>query len=152
LADARVRTLCVAGAAWLAVYTAATGLVANSRTGQLILGDVAYHVPLVGAAACLRGDDLVARYGGEEFIVLLRLADPQDLTVVAERWRAAVSTVPVALSDGQLVLPTVSVGAAFALPGESTLDELFLHADRALYEAKAGGRNRVVLSRGVRAA
>jgi diguanylate cyclase (GGDEF)-like protein len=109
--------------------------------GDVVLAEVARRI-----SACGRASDVVARYGGEEFVVLLRVADPGDLAELAERWRAAVAAAPVMLPDGSSVEPTVSVGGACALPGSASLDDLFVVTDRALYRAKAAGRDRVVLS------
>ncbi len=88
-----------------------------------------------------RQADLVARYGGEEFCVLATNAEPGDLSAVFEKLRAAVEAQPVQ-ADGQVIPITISIGVSSRI-GES-LDELLDHADKMLYQAKEGGRNRVV--------
>lgn len=91
--------------------------------------------------ACLRPTELVFRVGGEEFLVLVDDCEPEDAVLVGERVRA---TVEAAHPGGLLVTCSIGVGAA---TGEAVaFDSLFGAADRALYEAKHAGRNRVTLT------
>jgi two-component system cell cycle response regulator len=91
---------------------------------------------------CLRTPDLPARWGGEEFVVALPSTDLEGATVVAERVRQAIQGF--AINHAGATIPiTASVGVATLRGGES-LDALIDRADRAMYEAKGGGRNRVV--------
>lgn len=91
----------------------------------------------------LRATDVPARYGGDEFIVLLPETPPQGALEVAERIRTAISGTPLAL-EGDTVACSVSIGVA-CFPGDGrTLDALAARADRALYQAKHQGRDRVV--------
>ncbi|AEV84837.1 putative signaling protein [Actinoplanes sp. SE50] len=92
--------------------------------------------------AC-RGTDVVARFGGEEFAVLVT-RDHADLATLAERLRERIAEVPVVVNGRTAIPVTVSVGAA-ALPGGAGTEELLSAADAALYAAKRGGRNRVVV-------
>jgi two-component system cell cycle response regulator len=96
--------------------------------------------------AAARHDDLVARHGGEEFAVLVPSACPEELTGIAERLRQRISSSPFALIDDRWIAITVSVGAAcFPVHGGNPND-LMSAADRALYQAKAHGRNRVMVA------
>ncbi|TDB04265.1 sensor domain-containing diguanylate cyclase [Halomonas marinisediminis] len=100
------------------------------------------------AEACrrsLRPQDVIGRFGGEEFIVALPKTHLQDAQMVAERLRSKVRelTVMEAMPDHLL---TVTIGIAEVLDEETDLDELIQRADRALYDGKHGGRNRVVIS------
>jgi two-component system, cell cycle response regulator len=92
----------------------------------------------------IRDEDLFARYGGEEFAVLSRLITAEDCERFAERLRRGVEHLSVEY-DGQVIPVTVSIGIA-CLPElkVQTSNELLRAADRALYQAKQRGRNRVV--------
>lgn len=89
--------------------------------------------------------DAVARLGGEEFAILLPGRSARTALALAERLRATVEGLR--LSEGEeLVRFTVSVGLSSLRPGETSLEPMFHRADRALYQAKREGRNRVVLA------
>src|SRR5262249_22608605 len=95
-----------------------------------------------------RPGDLVARYGGEEFALILPGTEAKGALAVAEALRSAVEgmAVPHAGSSSASVV-TVSVGVGSAMPGDlSTSETLLREADKALYEAKRSGRNRVRLA------
>ena len=107
------------------------------------------QVAAVMAAEMERAGDLLARYGGEEFVALLPGVEPEGAKVVAERLRSAVAALAIPHADSIGGVLTLSVGVAGMvpdLPGSS--DELQALADRALYAAKSGGRNRVVVAAG----
>ncbi len=91
-----------------------------------------------------RRRDVVARFGGDEFAVILRDASAEDGCRLAERFLVAVRELQVA-APGETLQLTASVGIAEALVGEPA-DSWFARADRALYEAKAEGRDRVALA------
>jgi diguanylate cyclase (GGDEF)-like protein len=87
--------------------------------------------------------DLVGRWGGEEFIVALPSTDEDRALIVAERLRAAIANLKVTNNDGTAVPLSASIGAAQLEPNAESLDQLVDRADRAMYRAKVGGRNRV---------
>jgi diguanylate cyclase (GGDEF)-like protein len=91
----------------------------------------------------LRATDVPARYGGDEFIVLLPETPAKGAMDVAERIRNAIGARSLAI-NGQNVAASVSVGVACYPEDGRTLDALAARADRALYQAKQEGRNRVV--------
>ncbi|MDA7085026.1 sensor domain-containing diguanylate cyclase [Pseudomonas sp. SA3-5] len=95
-------------------------------------------------AAAVRPQDVVSRSGGEEFVVLTQVHDQQELLQIAERVRSQLDKTPIITGGVQLSL-TLSIGGALARPGE-TPDAALARADRALYQAKANGRNRVELA------
>jgi diguanylate cyclase (GGDEF)-like protein len=92
-----------------------------------------------------RPADLVARYGGEEFIALLVDTDPEGARMLADRMRSSVEELQIdhrASEVGPFL--TVSLGVATVVPNPTLRPEDLVDlADRALYAAKAGGRNRV---------
>lgn len=91
----------------------------------------------------LRDSDVIGRMGGEEFAILLPDSDLSHSTRVAERLRAAIAGTPIRWEGLDLAL-TASFGVAqLNGPGDS-LDAVFSRADKALYDAKRGGRNLVV--------
>ena len=91
----------------------------------------------------LRATDVPARYGGDEFIVLLPETPPKGALDVAERIRNAIGGRALGI-DGQQVAATVSIGIACYPEDGRSLDALAARADRALYQAKQEGRNKVV--------
>src|SRR5262249_29169951 len=126
------------------------------RPGSVLLADVdhfqqyndthghpAADVALAKIADILRkttrGVDCVARYGGEEFLVLLLETTVATAAIVAERIRAQVAAEEFA---GGMIM--VSIGVAECPSHGDTPESLVGSADAALYEAKDGGRNRVI--------
>lgn len=97
----------------------------------------------------VRAVDFPARYGGEEFAVIAPQVDAAALFVIAERIRTSVESLPPP-ADGAKV--TVSIGAALYPDDARDREALFKVADARLYEAKEGGRNRVVGPEGRRGA
>jgi diguanylate cyclase (GGDEF)-like protein len=93
----------------------------------------------------LRQGDVAARLGGDEFAVVLRDApDEPSLAGAASRVVAALGEAMAV--DGRSLVVTASVGAALARGPDDTADALTERADRALYAAKGGGRNRYVVA------
>lgn len=90
-----------------------------------------------------RTDDLIARFGGEEFVFLLPGADLQEASLCAERIRATCAAMEVKTGTGESVRLTVSIGAAEIDVSSEAVEAALGRADRALYEAKHAGRNRV---------
>ena len=93
----------------------------------------------------LRESDIPSRYGGEEFAVLLPYTHIDEAQIVGERLRKAVENTPVPI-DKKNINVTISMGLAEFNP-EETGENLFERADKALYEAKESGRNRVCIDK-----
>ncbi|SDH20137.1 MULTISPECIES: diguanylate cyclase [unclassified Duganella] len=102
----------------------------------------------------LRTSDALARFGGEEFVVLLIDANLESAAFVAERIRASVAGSMIVLSPSLQLSVTVSIGVACLEAGaaegepETIARDLIERADDLLYDAKEGGRNRVISYRG----
>ena len=113
----------------------------NDRFGHLN-GDRALICVARALSDSIRDGDLVCRFGGEEFCVFLRHVDRLEAVAIADRIRAAIRT------DASMGLPealTVSVGVCLSSDGGPrvpSLVESVLVADRAMYQAKADGRDR----------
>jgi diguanylate cyclase (GGDEF)-like protein len=90
----------------------------------------------------VREVDGLVRYGGEEFLLILPKTTAAGAADVGERIRSAVEQASFLWSDQKLQV-TVSVGASSVAGPSDTDEQLLKRADDALYEAKAGGRNRV---------
>lgn len=93
--------------------------------------------------ATLRDIDIVGRIGGEEFAIILPETGRESAAEVAERMRAMIAGSVVPLPQGMPLHFTVSIGVATLAEAETNLDTLLGYADKALYAAKHGGRNRV---------
>jgi diguanylate cyclase (GGDEF)-like protein/PAS domain S-box-containing protein len=92
----------------------------------------------------LRAVDMLIRWGGEEFLFVLPNADGESAIVAAERIRTTLAATEIVGPGGVSLHITVSIGVAVPLTDRSL--ELLSRADLALYAAKAGGRNQVVLA------
>lgn len=108
------------------------------------LGDEILKRVARAASERLRAADVLGRYGGEEFIVVFPGSTAQQAAVVAERIREAIAADGIETRSVR-VSATISAGLAEALSDQDTLEQLIRRADRALYDAKAKGRNCVVV-------
>jgi diguanylate cyclase (GGDEF)-like protein/PAS domain S-box-containing protein len=95
----------------------------------------------------VRQTDVAGRLGGEEFAILLPGADAERAMEIAERFRERWAQCVVKVTGQEVTFSfTVSVGVALLNAGHARIDQLLHSADLALYQAKQGGRNRVVLA------
>lgn len=96
-----------------------------------------------GIVASVRPQDIVCRYGGEEFLVIVRDVGEKGLIAIGERIRAGMGKLALHLG-GEPLPATISVGVTLrARDRQLTADELVARADKALYESKRSGRDRV---------
>ncbi len=105
-------------------------------------GDDALQHFVSTAAASLRNEDVIGRIGGEEFAILLAGTGLRDALATAERVRAAVEGSPLPVDDREAVGLTVSIGVGLSRRN-ATAESILERADKAMYEAKHKGRNRV---------
>lgn len=112
------------------------------QTGNVILREVSAII-----RHCVRDIDVVARYGGEEFVVILPQTDEGEASVIAERIRDSIEKFLFADSQGRReIRMTISIGIAMYPEGVHSLDQLLEKVDKALYKAKADGRNVVKIA------
>jgi len=109
--------------------------------GDLVLKEFATRI-----GRNIRGVDLAARYGGEEFVVMMPETPTDWATMIGDRLREEVAdnVFDFGLKEGPISI-TVSIGVATSREGQ-TPAQLLEAADRALYEAKAAGRNKVIVA------
>lgn len=122
----------------------------NDSYGHVVGDQVLRHVATTIAEQC-RACDVVARYGGEEFVVLVPGTDLQQARWQAERLRRRMATRPVQIEhQGQphklFVHVSIGVGQLSMLDADNAAS-LLGRVDKALYQAKQGGRNRVEVAR-----
>lgn len=104
------------------------------------VGDEVIKLVAVTCKQNLRVTDFIARYGGEEFLILLPSVDLEQARQAAEKIRSAIDEA----HHNQVGKVTVSIGIAMAFPDQRDGEAAVKEADDQLYEAKKGGRNRVV--------
>jgi diguanylate cyclase (GGDEF)-like protein len=119
----------------------------NDRYGHLAGDTLLKRVSQVVSEG-LRSTDWIGRYGGEEFLLVLPETDMAGAAAVAEKIRALVQRTVVPMEDGAPARVTISIGLATLedvtlQQGRARARDLIAAADRSLYEAKNGGRNRV---------
>lgn len=117
----------------------------NDKHGHAV-GDLVLKQTARAIAQRLRTEDMFARFGGEEFAVILRGVNLVGAARLSERLRTTVAALPV-VANGSPIPITISIGCAtLACCEEKSETALLEVADRRLYSAKNGGRNRVVSS------
>lgn len=110
-------------------------------TGDVVLREVANRI-----VRSVRSYDLVGRYGGEEFLVVLPTCNDAEVEQSANRIRLAIASAPILTASFEIPM-TASIGATVvAGVAAASEKEILLAADKALYEAKNDGRNRVCLA------
>ena len=121
----------------------------NDKYGHQV-GDMVLKAVARAVKRSVRSSDVVARYGGEEFCIVLPETSKENAARAAERIRKTIEGLKVATSRGLLGV-TISMGVATYPDDASTMQELVREADKALYRAKALGKNRVEVATGKKA-
>ncbi|MBX3040604.1 MAG: GGDEF domain-containing protein [Bdellovibrionaceae bacterium] len=93
----------------------------------------------------IRGSDFFARYGGEEFVLILSATPVKTATEIGERVRTTIQNTEFNF-EGRKIPVTVSVGLAVRQPNETEWEQIFDRADKALYQSKQNGRNRLTVA------
>jgi diguanylate cyclase (GGDEF)-like protein len=117
----------------------------NDSFGHLV-GNRVLQALAERCLSAIRDTDIVGRYGGEEFVVLLPENNLSSALEAAERLRTAIAGLRIPSGLGSAIQITASIGAAEIIPGVDDLETLIGLADRAMYTAKQGGRNRVAVN------
>lgn len=117
----------------------------NDRYGH-VMGDRVLTELTRISIATLRPVDVFARFGGEEFIVLLPETSLDEAVNAAERLRIKIAAIRIDAGKSGEFGVTVSIGVAIRFSNETETEQLLERADRALYQAKAGGRNCVCVA------
>lgn len=131
------RRTATANAHWIAVIDVDHFKNVNDGFGHVVGDEVLLLISRLMMAE-LRASDLLFRYGGEEFVVLFSAKDSEDAMAILERLRLAVER----HSFPQVGSVTISIGLSLADPNDLP-QEVLSWADRALYQAKKTGRNRI---------
>jgi len=111
------------------------------QAGDIVLKEFSSLLAAIQHESCLIG-----RYGGEEFLVLLPDTTCAEAAQVAERFRHMMESTKIMLDKKGEVPTTVSIGVASSSVFDETPHELIAQADKALYAAKANGRNNVCVA------
>lgn len=117
----------------------------NDRHGH-IAGDALLRETGAVLRGVLRPGDIAGRYGGDEFAVICPATGLDDALAMAEAYRAAVEGISLPQAPG--LAYSVSIGIAPAQPNHARIEDWIHAADAALYEAKRGGRNRLMVAQG----
>ena len=115
----------------------------NDNLGHL-RGDKVLKLVARELSRRVRSEDFVARYGGEEFVIVMPDTDEPSAVAAVEKVRACIEECPFNFNNERLVV-TASFGVTSFSEGD-TIESCFERADKALYKAKASGRNKVVRS------
>jgi diguanylate cyclase (GGDEF)-like protein len=115
----------------------------NDQFGHLA-GDKALKVIARALSTALRDTDFVARFGGEEFVVLLPGISEDSIQLPLDKLRSVIKGIPFRFKDERISI-SISLGATLFRSGDRITDA-FERADKALYEAKNAGRDRIVIT------
>ena len=110
--------------------------------GDLVLRNIAHVIRKV-----IRGSDIVARHGGEEFVIVMPEVNEDVAAARAEELRREIEALRLTFQGEELGVITVSIGVVCSPQSTDTAEDLVRSADHAMYEAKQGGRNRIVVKR-----
>ncbi|MFY8272758.1 diguanylate cyclase [Pseudoalteromonas sp. SSDWG2] len=108
-------------------------------------GDRALQLVAKKLKASFRGSDLLCRFGGEEFVVVLPNAKLADSQIKLDEFRQMVADSTLKLSDVHTTRITLSIGLTYIDSHTKSFEHALKEADKALYEAKATGRNRTIV-------
>ena len=117
----------------------------NDKYGHPI-GDIIIQFISSQARSLLREEDLLARVGGEEFVILLPHTDIKAAQLIAEKVRFHIDSQDVTGEWVGKIDPKISLGVSTFTDGDTEFYEMYTRSDKALYEAKYSGRNKVCVA------
>ena len=117
----------------------------NDKYGHHI-GDLAIKSLANKAKSSIKKQDLVGRIGGEEFLIVLPNTSEQEAVAISERLRHSIAEKTFTFGNIEINF-TISLGVSEIGPSSSALQDLVMQADKALYQAKFFGKNKVYLAR-----
>jgi diguanylate cyclase (GGDEF)-like protein len=116
----------------------------NDRYGQPF-GDEVISLVAPSVGGSIQQTDIAARYGGDEFVVILPGRTAEETAEIGEKIRTSIEALEIDAPDGGSLKVTTSLGVAEFPRHAANEESLKEHADKALYAAKEGGRNRVAI-------
>lgn len=116
----------------------------NDEYGHLI-GDQVIKFVGSKAKSLLRREDIIARVGGEEYVVLLPNTSGKAAKFIAEKIRMSIDSSYITGDWSGRINPKISLGIATYTEGDSDFYEIYSRSDKALYQAKATGRNKICM-------
>ncbi|WP_017223059.1 GGDEF domain-containing protein [Moritella dasanensis] len=109
-----------------------------------IAGDKALKIVARALQKSIKDKDFIARFGGEEFVVLLADLEPHEIPAILDQLRNTIKNIPFRFK-GEQVSISISIGATQFSADDNDAVEPFERADKALYEAKSSGRDKVII-------
>ncbi|QUM77973.1 GGDEF domain-containing protein [Moritella sp. 24] len=109
-----------------------------------IAGDKALKIVARALQKSIKGKDFIARFGGEEFVLLLAELEPDKIQVILDKLRNTIKSIPFRFKGKQISI-TISIGATRFTAEDKDAVDPFERADKALYEAKSSGRDKVII-------
>lgn len=109
-----------------------------------IAGDKALKIVARALQKSIKGTDFIARFGGEEFVILLANLAPHEIQAILDKLRTTIKSIPFKFKGEQISI-TISIGATQFTRDDNDAVEPFERADKALYEAKSSGRDKVII-------
>ena len=118
----------------------------NDQYGHPV-GDIIIKFVATKASYLLRKEDVIARVGGEEFAILLPSTDIEAAQFIAEKIRLSICSSSVGGEWIGSIEPKISIGVSMILPEDEEFYAVYRRADKALYQAKRSGRNKVCIAK-----
>jgi len=116
----------------------------NDKYGHPI-GDQVIQFVASKTKSLLRKEDITARIGGEEYLVLLPNTNAKAAELIAEKIRAFIDSESIIGDWSGIIYPKISLGVSSYTEGDLYINEIYVRSDKALYQAKLTGRNKVCM-------